>query len=110
MRTLQSTLIACLLTLATALPAGAQAKTLCDLPKAKVLTDLQTRLDERYPTSEGIRQAQYKAAIDDFDALCRSPLPPRGREVLADLTTRHYPSVTLIRSFYESLMGEKVPD
>ena len=108
MRPLQTSLIACLLAFSTSLPAYAQAKTLCDLPKAKVLADLSIRLDDRYPTNEGIRQAQYRAASDDFDALCGNPLTPRGHEVLADLTTRHYPAVTLIRSFYESVMGTKL--
>ena len=108
MRTLQAPLIACLLSLVVSLPASAaQASTLCELPKEKVLADLSVRLDDRYPTNEGIRKAQIKAADQDYDALCSNPIPPGNQKVLAELTKRHYPSVTLIRSFYESLTGEK---
>lgn len=110
MRPLQATLIACLITLAPALPAGAQAKpiSLCELPKNKVMADLQYRLDNRYPSSDMIRVAQYRAAESDYEALCARSFTAHDRELLAELTARHYPSVTLIRSFYESLLNTKV--
>ena len=96
-----------LLALALGLSVGAHAKTVCDLPKAQVMSDVKTRLLDRYQNNPDLQRNQYQAAERDFDALCSSisVLTPQGQAALLDLTRRYYPSVSLIKSFYEASLN-----
>lgn len=104
MRRLQQSIYILMISLATLCPNMAHAENLCDMPKSKVMNDIKRRLQDRYPTSDRLQQAQYQAALRDYEALCSNAASPRSRELLNDLTHRHYPAVSLIKSFYESLM------